>query len=555
MPTLKTPLSDTLTTSMDTKIELLDENSFWTNDPPNKQINAILSVSSNSSTTQLHAHHHRPSLTDSQYNSNDPFLFDHSHLKPGDKASLLSYPKTIDMYRENVKKTNDMDIQCDFAIFLVEAAKRLQPSMQTSLSSSTVSSYNSNESTLDSRDNKIPPDEKEINLQRQTYILEAKRLLKQIAMRRHSESQYYLANMYASGILKATNSHEKAFAFFVQSAKRKHPDAVYRTAKCYEEGLGTKKDKSKAVQYYRKAAALNHPGAMYRLGLAEMKGELNLTRSTRNGHKWLKRSAEAATVQYPHALHELALLHEKGVDSIVFYDPDYAVSLYHEAAALGYAPSAYRLGECYKLGKLNCNLHPQLSIQYYRIAAEQNHPEACLALAAWYLSDLSTLLTISAEQAYTWAMSAAQQGLPKAEYIIGYLFEMGIGTVKDQNVAMAWYRKAADHGEVRAIQKLHMYSPSLVNNDKNHRPLSISLSISSFMTKKSLTKPKDNNLNRSISTFALTNERTGLDLSTHTKKQQQDSDITFFQKAAIFLKSPLPKNANDSDTSISTLKE
>ncbi|KAI8979206.1 hypothetical protein BDF20DRAFT_974050 [Mycotypha africana] len=366
-------------------------------------------------------------------------LLDHSHLKPGQNASLLSYDKTIHMYRENVKKTNDLNIQCDFAIFLVEAAKR------------------SNRSSISRND------DKRVTIHK--YIVEAEKLLKQVAMRGHSEGQYYLANMYAAGLLKINNNNQhvgdfdKAFPLFVQSAKKHHPDAAYRTAKCYEDGLGTRKDKAKAFQYYRKAATLNHPGAMYRLGLAEMKGELSLSRNVRDGHKWLKRSAEAATAQYPHAIHELALLHEKGLESVIFQDHKYALTLYHEAAVLGYAPSAYRLGCCYEFGKLGCTIDPVLSIHYYSLAAEQQHPEACFALTAWHLVGIPKVLLPSDGQAYFWALRAAQMELPKAEYAVGYFLEMGIGVpTKDVDAAMVWYQKAAEHGEKRALQRLQPFN-------------------------------------------------------------------------------------------------
>lgn len=211
---------------------------------------------------------------------------------------------------------------------------------------------------------------------------------------------------------------------------------------------------------------------MYRLGLAEMKGELNLSRNVRDGHKWLKRSAEAATTQYPHALHELALLHEKGVESVIFVDLKYAVSLYHEAAVLGYAPSAHRLGECYEFGKLECTTDAGLSIQYYSIAAEQQHPESCFALTAWYLVGVPQILPPSDEQAYAWAMCAAQCGLPRAEYAVGYFSEMGIGTNKDENTAMEWYRKAAEHGEKRALQRLQPAITVSIPKQKNsNKPL------------------------------------------------------------------------------------
>ncbi|CEP08059.1 hypothetical protein [Parasitella parasitica] len=386
-------------------------------------------------------------------------LLDHSHLKPGENANLLSYDKTINMYRANAKKTNNMEIQCDFAIFLVEAAKRLQQK-----------------------------DDKQDQEQQHAYLMEAEKLLKQVAMRGHGESQYYLANMYAAGLLSKTGKpdFDKSFPLFVQSAKHHHPDAAYRTAKCYEDGLGTTKNKAKAVQYYRKAATLSHPGAMYRLGLAEMKGELALSRNVRDGHKWLKRSAEAATTQYPHALHELALLHEKGVESVIFVDLKYAVSLYHEAAVLGYAPSAHRLGECYEFGKLGCATDAALSIQYYSIAAEQQYPESCFALTAWYLVGVPQVLAPSDEQAFAWAMCAAQYGLPRAEYAVGYFSEMGIGTIKDENTAMEWYRKAADHGERRALERLQPTMNVNIPKQKNlNKPLpSVSMSLPTTAAKK-----------------------------------------------------------------------
>ncbi|KAG1143351.1 hypothetical protein G6F37_007222 [Rhizopus arrhizus] len=349
-------------------------------------------------------------------------LLDHSHLKPGNKASLLSYAQTINMYRENAKKTNSPDIQCDFAIFMVEAAKPITDDDTT----------------------------------RWEYLAEAEKLLKQLAARGHAESQYYLGNLYASGLLskKGKNEFDKAFPLFVQATKHHHADAAYRAAKCYEDGLGCRKDSAKAVQFYKKAATLNHPGAMYRLGVADVNGELGLSKNPRDGVKWLKRSAEAATGEYPHAVHELALLHERGIPNVVFVDVQYAVSLYVQAAELDYAPSAFRLGECYEYGKLECQPDPALSIHYYTIAAQHGHREACFALTAWYLVGSPGVLPQSDEDAYLWARRAAEKELPKAEYAVGYFTEVGIGVTKNPAEAMEWYKKAAEHGDKRAIQRL-----------------------------------------------------------------------------------------------------
>ena len=118
----------------------------------------------------------------------------------------------------------------------------------------------------------------------------------------------------------------------------------------------------------RRAAVLTHPGAMHRLGLAEINGELGLTKRPREGVKWLKRAAELADAvdpPQPQSLHELAMLSEKGIDNVIFKDEEYAAELLARASELHYAPSAYKLGECYEYGKMGCPQDSALSIHYY----------------------------------------------------------------------------------------------------------------------------------------------------------------------------------------------
>ena len=67
---------------------------------------------------------------------------------------------------------------------------------------------------------------------------------------------------------------------------------------------------------------------MYRLGMAEIKGDLGMAPRPKEGFTWLKRAAEAADRDDPpedsiKALHELGVLHEKGIEHVVFVDFDY----------------------------------------------------------------------------------------------------------------------------------------------------------------------------------------------------------------------------------------
>lgn len=350
-------------------------------------------------------------------------ILDQSHLKPGHKASLLSHSQTLELYRQNAKKTNDPDLQFEFAAFMVEASRAM------------------NDEEAKNKDD---------------LVKEGLALLKRLADRGHANSQYYLADCYASAIGTSKNKpdFDKAFPLFVQASKHGHPDAAYRAGVCYEHGWGCRKDFAKALQFFRKSASASHPGALYRLGISELKGELGLSKNPRDGVKWLKRAAENANEEFPHALHELSELHEKGVDNVCYVDIEYSVQLLIEAANLNYAPSAFKLGELYEYGKMGCPQDAALSIHYYTIAAQQDHREACFALTAWYLVGSPGVLPQSDTEAYLWAKRAAEKGLPKAEYAVGYFTEVGIGVKKDQTEANMWYRRAAEHGDKRAQQRL-----------------------------------------------------------------------------------------------------
>ena len=219
--------------------------------------------------------------------SDDPLL-DHRHLQPGDTVSLLSHKATLQMYRDNAKKTNDPMLSYELAVFMLDVSRSLEFSQQ-----------------MLSR-GQDPAAESE------QLAKEAMSILRRLADRGHVESQYLAGDccMNGYGMSKGRPDLGLAYSYFVQAGKRGHPDAAYRAGTCYEKGWGCRRDPAKAVQFYKMAASRKHPGAQYRLGTAELNGELGLKRLAREGVKWLKRSADIATPEFPHALLELALLHE-----------------------------------------------------------------------------------------------------------------------------------------------------------------------------------------------------------------------------------------------------
>lgn len=353
----------------------------------------------------------------------------------GDNASLLSTRKTLEMYRANVKKTNDPAIQYEFAVFMISAAQ------EEGLEFDAVSAVSVSAESVKSQASSVRDD----------LLKEAKHILQKLADRSYPFAQYYLADGYASGLFNpGKEDWNRAFPLFLAASKHGHAEAGYRTALCYEFGWGCRPDAAKAVQFYQHAASKNHPGAMLRLGRACLAGDMGLTKRYREGVRWLKRAAESADFQYNQAPFDLGRLHLEGYGPDVFKDESYAAQLFTKAADLGHVEANYTLGQAYEHGQLNCPRDPALSIHFYTGAAERGHPMAQLALCAWYLVGVPDVLEKDESEAYEWAKRAAEQGLAKAQYTVGYFSEVGIGCRRDPLEANVWYVRAADQGEEKA---------------------------------------------------------------------------------------------------------
>lgn len=333
-----------------------------------------------------------------------PANLDNAHLRSavGNSASLLSTKQTLDMYRANVKKTNDPTIQYEFAVFMINAAQE-------------ASSYGQ-EADSRPQSNQTSPGRDDSSVSsglgsRAELLREARHILQRLSDRSYPFAQYYLADGYASGLFnKGVEDYDRAFPLFISASKHGHAEAGYRAALCYEFGWGTRKDPLKAAQFYRQSASKNHPGAMTRLGNACLQGDLGLVSRYREGLKWLKRAAESADYQYNSAPYELGVLHETGFGDDIFQDESYAAQLFTQSADLGHMEANYRLGDAYEHGKLLCPRDPALSVHFYTGAAQRGHPLAMMALCAWYMVGAEPVLEKDENEAYEWARKAADCG-------------------------------------------------------------------------------------------------------------------------------------------------
>ncbi|RMY91757.1 hypothetical protein D0862_09651, partial [Hortaea werneckii] len=366
----------------------------------------------------------------------------------GAGASLLDTKKTLEMYRGNVKKTNDASVQYEFAIFMINTAREITAADSSEGSTNNNSSGSKTTGTLN-------PTE---------LIQEAKHILQRLSDRAYPFAQYYLADGYSSGFFTASKpDHDKAFPLFVSASKHGHAEAGYRAALSYEFAWGTSKNYAKAVQFLRAAASKGHPGAATRLALACLRGDMGLPKSKdsyREGCRWLRRAAENADFTHSAGPYELALLHllPKGFGDDIFPDPPYALQLLTQSAELGHPAAAMLMGRIYEEGLYACPRDAGLSVHFYTAAATRGQlPEAMMALCAWFLVGAEPVLPKDEGEAFAWALAAAETGdSAKAEYAVGYFTEMGIGCRRDPLEANVWYVRAADSGSVQARQRLEI---------------------------------------------------------------------------------------------------
>lgn len=331
-----------------------------------------------------------------------PLTLDNSNLRSvvGNNASLLSAQKTLEMYRQNVRKTTDYSTQYSFAVFLINTAQEQGLNFDELRKSKNLKPGRSSEN-LSTDGNQSSPYE---------LVREARAILQKLSNNGFPFAQYYLADGYASGLFnKGKEDYNSAFPLFVLAAKHGHAESAYRTALCYEFGWGCRKDPAKAVQFLRTAASKRHPGAMTRLGKACLSGDLGEKRY-REGVKWLKLATESADAIYNAAPYQLGCLYETGYGDDIFKDESYAAELFTQAADLGNPDANYRMGDAYEHGKLSCPRDPALSVHFYTGAAERGHAAAMMGLCAWYLVGADPILEKDEEEAYEWAKRSAELG-------------------------------------------------------------------------------------------------------------------------------------------------
>jgi uncharacterized protein len=183
------------------------------------------------------------------------------------------------------------------------------------------------------------------------------------------------------------------------------------------------------------------PDALYERGMDAITG-VGSSRNDTLGIDFFRRSA---ALGYGPAQIALGYYYESG--SFIARDPVQALDLYRKAAQQGDPLAGWLAGRMYFLGTAAAR-DPDAAQKYLKIAAGQNN-----AYGAYYLGRLM------ADRDYTKAPKlykiAADQGLPQAQYYYAKALKEGRGIPQDRFSAYIWYTIAFDASYTAANSDLN----------------------------------------------------------------------------------------------------
>jgi TPR repeat protein len=273
---------------------------------------------------------------------------------------------------------------------------------------------------------------------------------------------------YWYGLCEEKNP-KKALTFFRIAAQKGHSRAQTYLAMAYEEGLGVRKNMSRACELYEKAitsgdafsrtcfglmliscdqikrgialiemaAKSGNSAAQFHLGYHYL-SENNM----KMAHSWLIRSANQMNEK---ALFYVGMLYLDGVG--VKIDEGRAYQYILESAKIGFADAQFRLSILCREG-IGTEKSEEDWIKWLRAAVKQNHPDAVYAAGIYHLEKDEE------KQALEYIETSAKLGHPSGQYLWGILCLEGMGTEKNEREGMRWLQCSAEQGFRKAQDEI-----------------------------------------------------------------------------------------------------
>ena len=169
-------------------------------------------------------------------------------------------------------------------------------------------------------------------------------------------AHFKLGQIYAKS--NAPGSKEKAFAHYKTAAAKRYTDAMFMMGRCYENGIGIKRNYQRAIEWYKKAATGASDDVLHQMDMTGVSAEEVVERylSDENFAKSMDALLDAQHESLPNTKAGLVEAGMSGNAKAFYvlgnqcYQKDWQQALiwYHKAAAYGYGDAMLRLAEHYE---------------------------------------------------------------------------------------------------------------------------------------------------------------------------------------------------------------
>lgn len=288
-----------------------------------------------------------------------------------------------------------------------------------------------------------------------------------LAEDRH-EAMYQLAKM--------AQDAKEAYRLFEESAKNGGQKAFLELGLACEQGIGVDKDLKKAFSWYEKAAQIGIPSSQGKVASMYLYSQGVDFRYVVKAKDWAEKGGND-----PDSLAVLGLLALENGDTKLA--SDYA----QKSMEAGKSVVALHLQSILK--SQDKGIESEDDLKYLQEAADFGMAQAQFEMGKRFEKGVDEDL----EKAFQWYLKAAEQGLPKAQGRVAFMYTFGKGTKEDVEAAKTWAEKAPKDSEALAVL-------SYLSYDKDKKK-------AKDYAEKSLQLDKDQPLANHMMGYLLYNER------------------------------------------------
>ena len=214
----------------------------------------------------------------------------------------------------------------------------------------------------------------------------------------------------------------------------------------FRDALGGDKDYMAAAQWFAMAAEKGNPFSQNALAECYENG-WGLDQDISAALLWYRSSAELG---YVPAYRNLGRVFADGVG--VEASDRKAFDWYSRAAEKGDVQSQYKVGLAFLHGK-GVVRSDEYSLEWLTKAADAGHAEAMREIASYHYRNGDSR-SGDFDLAAAWYKKAAQKGDISSQYNLGVMSEKGHGVSRDKSSAIDWYRRAARQGHSESQKRL-----------------------------------------------------------------------------------------------------